>query len=278
MAKKENVAVEETEVAEVKEETPVATTEVAEAAVADADTAVATEVASEEVAVSTDSGVKKDGAGAKVKEWFRKQVVKIKRKPHMIPFFFLLVSGIFYLLCLNAFSQTAAETLHTVRFFGLAVFVNVLFSILVLVLFLNAFPKHAIVNKKTGKKSYVNVLMLVLGFVFIAAMIACEIIYLNRLMYSIGSYESYFFKNMTEANQFSQYWSAEFAAKPELVSDQYCSYLLESYRYAIAHIVLLGVTAIVYATLPLYKKLIMKINTKKVIEDNNIKETIDTED
>ena len=46
----------------------------------------------------------------------------------------------------------------------------------------------------------------------------------------------------------------------------------------IAHMVFLGISALLLATLPLYKKLIMKIDTSKVVESTEIKEVIDTED
>lgn len=258
MAENENVVVEQDKVVE---EQAVTDTEI----VADEQTTAPVEP-------------KKSGVGAKIKEWFRKQTVKLKRKTQIIPFFFLAVSGIFYLLCLNDFSQTSAVTFSPVQYLGLSVFVNVLFSILVLVLFLNAFPKHPIVSKKTGKKHKINIVMLVLGFVFIAVMIFLDGLYIHQLLGAISGAESFFFKSLAEADHFSKYLGAEFLANKKLDSTQYAPHLLKSYRYAIAHIVLLGVTIIAYATLPLYKMLIMKINTKKEIADNDIKEVIDTED
>ena len=50
----------------------------------------------------------------------------------------------------------------------------------------------------------------------------------------------------------------------------------QSLTLAITHVVLVGIEAILLATLPLYKKLILKINTKKVIEENKLSEEIDT--
>lgn len=235
------------------------------------------EVTAQEQQAAPPSG-KMNAFWAKVKEWFRKQTVKLKKKTHIIPFFFLLVTSIFYLLCLNDFSQSSAVAFRSIEYLGLAVFVNVLFSILVLVLFMNAFPKHPIVNKKTGKRHKVNVVMLVLGFIFIAVMIFLDALYLRQIVKGIPGNESFFFKTMDEANQFKGYWSETFTRNPVLNNERLRPYLLKSYNYAIAHIVLLGVTVLMYALLPLYKMLIMKINTKKVLEENNIKEVIETED
>lgn len=220
-----------------------------------------------------------DSDGTKSKETLRKQTVNLKRKPQRIPFLFLLVTSVFYLFCLNDFSRTSSATLFDIDWLGLCVFVNSLFSILVLVLFMNAFPKHPIVNKKTGKKHKVNITMLVLGFVFIGIMIFMDAFYIYQFLNkAIAGRESLIFSTVDEAKNFSKYLSSGFLANPELDLTRYKDYILRSYTYAIAHIVLLGVTIIVYALLPLFKKLLMKINTRKVIEENNITEVIDTED
>ena len=215
---------------------------------------------------------------ARVKEWGRKQIVNLKKKTHVIPFFFLVVTGIFYLLCLNDFSKASAVAFSAVQYLGLSVFINVLFSILVLVLFLNAFPKHPIVNKKTGKKHKINVIMLVLGFIFIAVMIFLNALYMHQLLSAISGAESFFFNSAAQAEKFKKYLSEAYLQNPVLDAGKYRPYLMKSYNYAIAHIVLLGVTVLMYALLPVYKMLIMKINTKKEIADNDIKEVIDTED
>lgn len=217
--------------------------------------------------------------GARVQEWGRKQVVKIKRKTQIIPFLFLIISSVFYLICLNDMSRTAAVTLYDVSWLGLCVFINTLFSILVLVLFLNAFPKHPIVNKKTGKKHKINIVMLILGFVFIAAMIFFDGFFIYQFLHAgIPGHEKIVFATVDDAMKFSKYLSAVFLEDPVLDGTDFEAHVFKSYGYAIAHIVLLGVTIIMYALLPLYKKLIMKINTKKEIAENNINEVIDTED
>ncbi len=227
---------------------------------------------------------KKPSIGAKFKEFWRKQVVKLKKKTHTIPFFMLLVCCVFYLLSLNDLSKSSAVAFKSVPYLGISVFVNVLFSILVLVLFMNAFPKYPKVNKKTGKKSPINIPMLVLGFVFIVIMILFNVLYMLQLMSAANNNPSAFFESAEQAQKYSAYLKDDtlnnIVSGVTVLPDPatYKPYLIKSYNLSIAHIVLLGVTIILYATLPLYKKLIMKINTKKELEDNNIHEVIETED
>lgn len=220
----------------------------------------------------------KESIGAKIKEWFRKRIVNLKRKPQNIAFIFLVITSIMFLMSLNTFSYVAFKSFSDVPWLGLCIFVSTLFSILVLVLFLNTFPKYPKVNKKTGKKRYINYVMMALVFVFIAAMIAVDIVYYQILVGRIAGREDMFFQTMAQANRYKNYWGPEFTAAKLEESTRYASQLVSSLNLAIAHVVMLGISAILLATLPLYKKLILKINTKKEIADNNIKEVIDTED
>ncbi|MDE7086780.1 MAG: hypothetical protein K2O67_01175, partial [Clostridia bacterium] len=255
MAENENVVVNQDEVSVEQQQTaPVA--EVAET-----------------TAVVQDAPAK-ESFGAKVKEWFRKRIVNLKRKPQNIAFLVLVVTSILFLMSLNTFSYVAFKRFNDVAWLGLCIFVSTLFSILVLILFLNTFPKYPKVNKKTGKKRYINYVMMALVFVFIAAMIAVDIIYYHILTGKIAGNESRFFETLAEANRYSQYWGEKFTANPELDPTRYAPQLKSSLNLAIAHVVMLGISALLLATLPLYKKLILKINTKKEIADNNMKEVI----
>ena len=58
---------------------------------------------------------------------------------------------------------------------------------------------------------------------------------------------------------------------------------VEDYYYTttttlIVHMIFIGITAVVMATMPLYKKLILRINTRKEVETTQMKEVIDTTD
>lgn len=160
---------------------------------------------------------------AAVKEWFRKKVVALKVKPQLIPLLVLVVTTIVFMLSLHGFSQAIKETFSekTTKATGICIFITTLLSLLVLVSFLNAFPKR--------KKP--NIFFIVLVFVMIAAMLACDIVYFVQMSNCIKD------KPVLE---------------PEIQPGQ---------PYILAHIVLLGVSAIVLALLPVYSKLIKKIDT-----------------
>lgn len=196
------------------------------------------EVASAEAVEQTPSKLAKFGAG--VKEWFRKQIVALKRRPQNIALVFALITSITYLICLRDFSITITQD-GDIEWGGLAVFINSLLSVLVLALFLSAFPKR--------KKP--NYIFVALVFVFYAVMIGMDVLYyINTSSY------------MASQNETVAEFPKHFA----------------SLREAIAHIVMLGICIILLAALPLYSKLIRMINTKKEIASSQLNEEIDTED
>ena len=156
----------------------------------------------------------------------------------------MTLTSVLWLLWLFTFSRSA-YALSGVNFLGLIVFIATLLSILVLPLFLNAFPKR--------KKP--NIVFIVLVFVFIAALIALDLVYYNL------SYDFVYVKGM-----FEESWLAE------------RTYIGQSLTLAIVHIVLLAVSALSLALLPVYTPLIRKINTSKEVESNDIHEAIDVED
>jgi TRAP-type mannitol/chloroaromatic compound transport system permease small subunit len=154
----------------------------------------------------------------------------------MIPLIITLVASVCYLLWLKTYSITVTSN-QAASWTGFCVFVNNLLSILVLALYLSAFPKR--------KKP--NLILVALIFVFYAIMIVCDVEYYVLL------------NNYLEGRQMS-------------------TEAAQSLNYSIAHIIMLGICVVALATLPLYKKLIMMINTKKEVKSNDIKEVIDTED
>lgn len=221
----------------------------------------------------------KEGFGAKVKEWFRKQGVSLKRKPQKIAFLFFIISTVMYLIGLNVLSPGPVKNFGSKPYLGLSVFVTTLFSILVLVLFMNTFPKRGIRYKKNGKKHSMNYIMLALTFVFVLVMFLMDLLYYKQLTGCIAGNESTFFKDASQASKYVKYF-AEDVTLDTIAYDptNYKSYLVSALQLDIAHMVFLGISALLLATLPLYKKLIMKINTSKVVEGTEIKEVIDTED
>ena len=80
-----------------------------------------------------------------LKEWFRKKVVAIKRNPQRIGLIAFVITFLYYALNLTYISNTTAKIQGPGM--GLFGFVTMLFSILSLVTYLNAFPHRKKVNK-----------------------------------------------------------------------------------------------------------------------------------
>lgn len=168
---------------------------------------------------------------AAVKEWFRKKVVALKVKPQIIPLLVLIVTTVCFMLFLNSFSKAiyASFSDSRTKATGICIFISTLLSLLVIVSFLNAFPKR--------KKP--NIFFIVLVFAMIAGMLACDIVYYVQM------------NNCIDANGAGS--SLSLNVKP-------------GQPKIIAHIVLLAVSAAVFALLPVYSRLIRKINTSKKLE------------
>lgn len=214
------------------------------------ETATVEEVLEENIAteVAPQSDSDKPSVGARVKEWFRKQIVGLKKAPQRIPLLFLLIASLCYMIILFNYSKTinqssrAAELSST----GLCVFVVTLISLLVLVSFLNAFPKR--------KK--VNWFFIALVIVMVGAMVACDVLVYIQLTNNLKSIPA------------------------DRVNSSNYDPLRRSLTHTIIHLILLGVFAIVFACLPLIKMGLNKINTKKVVESasSNMKEEIDLQE
>jgi NADH:ubiquinone oxidoreductase subunit 3 (subunit A) len=183
------------------------------------------------------------------KEWGRKKIVGLKRKPQSIILVMLFITTALWLIWLFTFSRTISAN-GSVKWCGLVVFINTLVSILIIALFGNAFPKR--------KKP--SILFIVMLFAFMAIIIACDVIYYVEM----GTYI-----HASLADGGAGYTAAQLAAKP---------YMEKSLTLAIVHIVFVAICAVLLATLPVYSKLINKINTRKEVVSNDIKETIDVEE
>ena len=181
---------------------------------------------------------------ANLKERWRKFLVNTKRKPQRIAFFPLIISTILWMIGLVYCGQ--ATIYDDISGMGLCIFINTMFSILTLLLFMNTFPKRA---------KHMNYIMLALTFVFMAVMLTCDIVwYVKSNPVHMDAYN-----NATSD-------SALAAIKPGL----------NAFPFVITHIVFVAISVVLLATLPLYKKLILKINTSKVVEENKLSEEIDT--
>ncbi len=176
----------------------------------------------------------KPGFGAKLKEWNRKNIVNLKRKPQRISFYCYVICAVFYLIALFTFSKGASAVAAKVKVSGILIFVSTLLSILVLVSFLNAFPNR--------KKPVIA--MIVLVFVMSAAIVACDLALFIQVLQATQSVK----RPYTE--------TAVYTSLPLYV----------------VHLVLLVISMVLFALTPVIHKMLLKINTQIEIESNDIKD------
>ena len=175
------------------------------------------------------NNVKKPSA---VKEFFRKQIVTLKRNPQNIPMAMLLISFVYYSLNLTNMSNTTAKIQGVGM--GLAQFCIMLFSLLSIVCMLNAFPSR--------KKPVYP--MVALMFVMFGIMIYADIHFCNGIMAALTRAES------------------------PIILDVNTLYIANAYNMLQTFMILIGITAVLVLTLPIYSKWIRKINTSVDVEDN----------
>ncbi len=187
------------------------------------------------------SANKKSGMGflGGVGEFFRKKIVGLKRKPHIIPGIVLLFAFLYFSFNLTQVSQTTA--LVQGKGMGLCQFCVMLFSLLSMVCLLNAFPHR--------KKP--NVLMVALLLGMLAILIFCDITYINRIAAALNRPEN------------------------PIVLSSNTMYVASAYNMLNVHIVIVCVGAALVVLLPLYSKLIRKINTSVNVEGNGAMDEIE---
>lgn len=179
---------------------------------------------------------------ASIKEFSRKQIVSLKRRPQTIPLVMLLISFIVYSFNLTNMSNTTAKIQGVGM--GLCQFCMMLFALLSMVCMLNAFP--------TRKKPVIP--MVVLMFVMFGVIAFCDIHYCNAIMAALTRAES------------------------PIKLDLGTIYIANAYNMLQTFLILLGVTAALVLTLPFYSKLIRKINTSVDVEDNGAMADIEIEE
>ena len=118
---------------------------------------------------------KKMSFGARIKEGFRKLIVSLKHKPQTIPMIMLVITFLYYSLNLTNISNTTAMV--NVTPMGLCGFITMLFSMLALVCFMNAFPNRKPVNKP----------MLILMIAMMLSVLAADVVYYSTVMGSLQS-------------------------------------------------------------------------------------------
>lgn len=168
----------------------------------------------------------------RLKEFLRKTMVSLKRKPQLIPLLMLAAGFLYYSLNLTRISNTTARI--QLRGMGLSGFCTMLFSLLCLVCYLNAYPHR----KKT------NIPMLVLSFLMMGV-----------LIFSDSFYASCIITATTRAND------------PIATTGIY-TYISDAYRMLIVHRILVALGALLAALLPLLRKALRKIDTSLPVEES----------
>ena len=174
-----------------------------------------------------------------IQEFLRKRLVALKRKPQTIALVAFALAFLYYSLNLTRISDTTAYI--NLPGMGLAGFATMLFSILMMVCFMNAFPHR--------KK--VNVPMLCLMFVMVGIIIFCGVFYQGRITEALTR----------EVN-------------PITVSADK-GYINAAMRMLTVHRIILIIGVALVALLPVYSKALKKINTNVDVADNGRMGAID---
>ena len=165
-------------------------------------------------------------------EILRRFFVALKRQPSMIALVVLVIAFFQYSLNLTHISDTTAKIQGPGM--GLCGFTTMLFSMLSLVCFLNAFPKR--------KKPVVP--MVILMFLMFALILFCDYHYCGLID------------------------NARFREVNPIVIDKSTIYIAQAYNVLQNHMLIEGIGAALVLLMPLYTKLLRKINTSITVEGN----------
>ncbi len=173
--------------------------------------------------------------GASIKEFFRKMVVSLKRNPKLIPMVILIFGFAYYSLNITAISETTLQLQLPGKNMGLTAFAIMLLSLLCVVCLMNAFPRR--------KK--VNIPMLVVGLVMVGVIIYCDFHYANCIY---------------------GWWSSQ---------ERRFDYVTKAYNAINTHMIITIVGLVTVALMPVYPKILGKINTRVELEDNGNMDAIE---
>ena len=165
-------------------------------------------------------------------EFLRRFFVALKRQPSIVALVVLLIAFFQYSLNLTHISDTTAKIQGPGM--GLCGFATMLFSMLSLVCFLNAFPKR--------KKPVIP--MVILMFLMFALILFCDYHYCGLIN------------------------NARFREVNPIVIDKSTIYIAQAYNVLQNHMLIEGIGAALVLLLPLYTKLLRKINTSITVEGN----------
>ena len=173
--------------------------------------------------------VKQNGG---MKEFIRKTIVSLKRKPQTIPLLVLAAAFLVYSLNLTHISDTTAKI--QLAGMGLSGFCTMLFSLLSFVCFINAYPHR--------KKA--NLPMLALMFLMLGILIFCDTYYAGRIMQAI-----------TRADH-------------PIVVDANTIYISKAYDMLMVHRVIVAAGALLTLMVPVLRRLLRRIDTSLPAEES----------
>lgn len=180
--------------------------------------------------------------GRGFKEFIRKFLVSLKRKPQNIALFVLLVGFVFFSLNLTSISDTTA--LINTDNMGQCEFAMMLFSILSFVVFLRTFPK----------RQKVKIPMLILTFLFLGIVVFADVVYLSRISDALTREENRIIINYETGQNL---------------------FIANAWSTLTTFLIFMAVVVVLLAALPLYSKLLRKINTSIDVEGNTNMTTVD---
>ena len=164
-----------------------------------------------------------------MKEFFRKLMVSLKRRPHNIPLVGLLLAFLYFALNLTKISDTTAKIQGANM--GLSAFVIMLFSILVFVCFMNSFPR----------RQKPNIIMLCVTYLMLGCIVLADFNYRRCIL-----------------NAYATEGFADVVAKNPYIS--------QAQSVISVHMILILCVAVLIALIPVYSKLLKKINTNIDLE------------
>lgn len=185
---------------------------------------------------------KKMSFGAKVKESVRKFIVNLKHRPQNIPLVMLVITFLYFALNLTHISDTTAKINGANM--GLCGFAVMLLSILSLVCFGNSFPRRKPVNKP----------MYILMFLMFGVILWADYTYMNTAAAAVLQ---------------SQAIGKTIVTEKTIYIANVINTILPT------HMLLLGISIALILLLPVYSRLIRKINTSIEVEAGQEIEEID---
>ena len=172
-------------------------------------------------------------------DFLRRFFVALKRNPSIIPLVVLLIAFFQYSLNLTQISNTTAKIQGPGM--GLCGFATMLFSMLSLVCALNAYPRR--------KKPVIG--MLILAVLMMGVIVFCDVHYSSLITNAI-----------TRADN-------------PITLDATTIYIANAFNVLQDHVIIEIVGAALFLLVPVYSKLLRKINTSVTVEDYGKLEEID---